>query len=134
MLRNEDMTDREVLALVKDCLGPNDLAASSEIADRLGVKDDDRAGRASVSRRLSWMRRYGWLAYNEDERAYALTDSGRALLNGKLRASMQRALEDLSPGERVLLMRGVASGLNSVSTLTAVRREWQHQYARFRRD
>lgn len=136
-LRNEDITDREVLYIVNDCEGRDGFATSGTVSEQFGIKDDDRKGRGSVARRLAWMKQYGWLdvqVESGEQRQYRLTKAGKEVMGGKLRASLTKTLENLAPGERVLITRAIASSTfangTSVEIADAVRREYSHHYAK----
>jgi hypothetical protein len=126
-LRNEDYTDRELLALIRRLASP---ASSDEIATELGMKVRD------VVTRLAWMRRYGFLDQIMDGRrsvGWLLTDAGDELVNGRLGAQASRALEGMGAGTRLLAMRQLMErGYVDERDVyaNALRREYLHQAAR----
>src|SRR4051812_18305718 len=140
MLRNEDYTDRELLHVVDDVTTEDGWADTAELADRLGLNSN--GGRRYVGARMSWMVRYKFCerakpkkdATKQDAR-YRLTRHGRALIQGDLDTDTEAKLEDLSPGERVLVMRVIArEGFSSANPATdMLRREYLHHYAQRKR-
>ncbi len=137
-LRNEDYTDRELLAVVDDLTPGKSYASTSDIAERIGLTGDNP--RRAVGSRMSWMVRYGFCERNDDPEKkdnpeYRLTKAGRDLRTGNLSSSLERALDGLSPGDRVLVMRSVAGSAFARATpeQDAVRREYGHHFAKRRR-
>lgn len=131
-LRNEDRTDREVLLIIKD-VAVGGEARTSDVCDYLRIPENNGKDRASVRQRLAWMKKYGWLDYNETDQSWSLTDVGKAVADGRLRASLEKTLSDLKPGERVLIMRGIVNGLfenGNAPVGTLVRREFLHHYSK----
>jgi hypothetical protein len=81
-------------------------AQTWELAEALGFGDD---GRIAVARRLSWMRRYGMLAFDEERRLWTLTKGGERVTEAKLRAAQARTLKELPEEAMVEVMASVTS-------------------------
>jgi hypothetical protein len=127
-LRNENLTDRELLHIVNDCTAADGYATTREIADRLGRNGE---GIHDVASRMNWMVRYEFCTRHADRPGnYKLTAIGRALMDGRLSKGVERALEKMDAGERLLVMRAIAAPTFSAVTPTqdALRREFNHHY------
>ncbi len=138
-LRNEDYTDRELLHLIADCADAEGIATSEDIAAALGYGSTNGVKPATkVVTRLAWMTRFGMLARVELQKGqkgsrWILTDLGRALMGGRLRKTVEDALDTLDPGSAVLTMRHLTRRAYveaQEEVATAVRREYLHQSAK----
>lgn len=132
-LKNEDYTDRELLHILNDVADGDGWASTFDIAAVLPIKHpdgEDHGTHASrcVASRFAWMTRYGWVERDESRTKWRLTRVGRDLMNGKLNKSFQTAMDKLSPGDRVLVVRamGAAFRTGSPEAATMLRREWLH--------
>lgn len=131
-LRNEDYTDRELLAIIDKEAGDG-WATSEDIAQVLGFTDreDGRSPVMRVVSRLNWMRHYGFIE-REDEGGQAhwqLTEVGREIMSGKLNRSVEGALNRMGAGEGILLMRALTRRESNEAVGHALRREFQHNIA-----
>lgn len=146
-LRNIDFTDRELLEICAECADDQGLINAADVAVVLGIEDPTgfRTPAGTVSGRMSWMRRYGFVDRIEpktlglrlkDGPRWIITPIGRELISGKLTAVLQRGLENASPGQELLIMRGLAQkGIVNAddSVSAAIRREYMHQVAKRQR-
>ena len=121
-----DFSDYELLAIIDDHLNDDGWASVWDIAETLGIKREH--AQRCVSSRFSWMKRWGWIQKHPDERGlYALTAVGEALAKGRLTKAAERALSDLSPGDRVRVTRKLAVDTAQVGfqARKMMQREWR---------
>lgn len=100
-----DFRDMDIMHRLAETNGHGGLP-TSEIADMLGFEEDKNR---HMGIRLAWMRRYGFVAFNEDERTWSLSESGRRIQNAHLRAPALRAVEAMPDEAAVELMGHVVS-------------------------
>lgn len=93
MLRIADQTDQVV--------------ESAELADAVGLGEN--GGTQAMGRRLSWMKRYGFVTYSEKEHRWALSAAGQRITAAHLRAAQTKALEDVPDEAMVEVMSHVTS-------------------------
>lgn len=138
-LRNIDRTDLEMLHIILDCKDDEDIIASADVADYLGVKaKNGRSPAGRVSTRLAYMARIGQLerldprlwGRHRKEAIWRITDFGYELLNGKLPQAVETQIQNGTAGKRVLMMQRLSQRLASTDEATALRRQWQHDEAR----
>jgi hypothetical protein len=96
--------------------------SSADLAQAIGLDDDVQA----VSRRLAWMRRYGMLQFNENERLWSLSPGGERVTEARIRAAQGKALEKLPDEAMVEVMAHVTSRYLAGNPLIAnlLRREF----------
>lgn len=125
------ISDSELLAIVDDLADEDGWTHTFDVRMQVGEKPEESAqkSRSGVGPRLSWLKRYGWLEQNPDDRTcWRLTAIGHALLdNPKLNRSVEDALSKLNPAQRLRLTRELAEqGSASPDEIrTALRRQWQ---------
>lgn len=130
-LRIIDYTDRELLHMLNDVADEEGWATTEQLVKAIGLvsKDNDPGRpRRSVATRFTWMRRFGWVERNEEHTAWRLTREGADLMNGSLRRGLQKSLKSMRDGDRVLLMREMATAYREAPRESAImfRREWIH--------
>lgn len=81
-------------------------AATWELAEAMGFHEDDRQGLAI---RLSWMRRYGMLTFDEDRRIWMLSEGGERVTESRIRAAMKTQIERIPDEAMVEIMASVTS-------------------------
>lgn len=140
-LRNEDLSDRELLHLIDDIAQQDERGhvLSQDVIDRVGYSNG--SGRA-VTSRMSAMGRLGFLERIEARTLglpasapprYIISSEGRALMGGKLNKAVQTTLERADAGTELLIMREIAErGYVRGSQVRAngMRRQWLHSAAR----
>jgi len=79
-----------------------------------------------VTPRLSWMRRYGMLDFDQSKRMWRLTPGAERVMEARLRASQARTIEALPDEAMVEVMANVASRYHLADPMTAhlLRREF----------
>lgn len=141
-LRNEVLSDRELLHLINDIADqdPRGHVQADDVVDSL--KFNQNGDRSAVTSRMAWMARFGFLSRIEPRELglpataktrYVITPEGRALMGGRINATMQKALEKADAGTGLLILREVAerSYVNGSQTAAnGLRRQWQHTAAK----
>jgi hypothetical protein len=148
-LRLVDLSDREVLLVVRDVAEPDGWAYAYDVGRRLGIADDHARRAAAV--RLSWLVRYGAvqrehlqdafgnLRYINDDlgrpkygQRWRLTDVGEAVADGKLKRAQERAVEEASDVQLLLVERAIAERGRGADAATSklIEREWKHRWTR----
>ena len=94
MLRIADETERKI--------------ESAEMADAIGLGTDGN-GPQAIGRRLAWMKRYGFVTYNEKEHFWALSAAGERITSAHLKAAQSKALEEVPDEAMVEVMSHVTS-------------------------
>ena len=77
--------------------------ATAEMAEALGFGND----LLPVAQRLSWMRRYGMVEFDQERRLWRLSDGGERVTQARLRAGASRTIEGLPEESMVEVMAAV---------------------------
>lgn len=80
---------------------------SQEVAELLGFEPE--SGGRVVSVRLAWMRRYGMIAFNQEERLWSLSPSGERVIAAQLKAPELRVVEKMPDEKMIEVMALVTS-------------------------
>lgn len=136
-LRNQDYTDRELLHVVDDCADADGFAHTSDIADTIfgTTQASENGSRRYVGSRMAVMVRMGFCdRHPEAAGFYRLTQEGRQLMGGKLRKTIERALADMTDGERAMVLRMAAREVfdHGGASANYFRREYSHHENRWR--
>jgi len=120
-LRLLDLSDRELLLVLRDVADGVGWATAVDIAERLGVQGDHP--HRSVAVRLSWLKRYGAvereherdphtgaLLYTRGDKPvytqrWKMTDIGLQMATGKLTKTQEAAFDRLKDGQMLMTMR-----------------------------
>jgi hypothetical protein len=127
------ISDTELLAIVDDLADANGWASTLDVRLQLGDNPEEVGRHTGAGPRLGWMRRYGWLERSPETGAWRLTAMGHAILDHpKLSSSVERALENLNPAQRVRVAREIGeSGAGAPDEVrAALRRQWQRSMGR----
>jgi len=133
-----DFSDREFLLLLDDVCDGDGYADSLQLADRL-----DLTKRHSASQRLSWLSRWGAverehkrdasgnIVYHQDGRPmhtqrWRMTDFGRAIAYGKLKAGQRKSLEGLDDTQLIEVTRYISQRTREGSFAHMAKREWRY--------
>jgi len=84
-----------------------DGVSTHDLADMLGF--EEKEGTQSVAVRFTWMRRYGMVAFDDEERTWSLSPSGRRVVSAQLRAPALRTIEQMPDEQMVEAMALVTS-------------------------
>jgi DNA-binding transcriptional ArsR family regulator len=115
-----DLSDRELLLVLRDVADGEGYAAAADIAERLGLGGDHP--HRSVSVRLSWLKRYGAVEREHERDAktgallyrgtkpvytqrWKMNDIGLAMATGTLTKTQESALDRLKDGQMLMTMR-----------------------------
>jgi hypothetical protein len=129
-----DVSDRELLLLVRDHANPGGYVFAGQISTVLDI-GGERPGR-TVASRFSWLKRLGALEradklepYGTDEETgqlgWRLTELGMAIAVGKLRKSSEQMLEGMDPGALILLTRWLGGRVSQNGVGRFVDREYR---------
>ena len=77
-----------------------------ELAQAIGLGED---GARAAAIRLSWMRRYGMLRYDDKARLWTLSPSGERVTSARLRAAAARTIDALPEESLVDVMAHVTT-------------------------
>jgi len=79
---------------------------SHELADEIGLGDD---GARAMSIRLSWMRRYGMVVWDDKRRMWTLSKAGERVTRAKARAAATRQIDSVPDESLVDVMAHVTT-------------------------
>lgn len=100
-----DFRDFDIMAHIHE--HANGGMTSHELADALGF-DAEEGGRP-VGIRLAWMRRYGMVAFDDDNRTWQLSRGGKRVVGAHLRAPELRVVDSMPDEAMVEVMAHVTS-------------------------
>lgn len=97
---------------------------SGHLARALGFGDETNP----VTRRLSWMRRYGMLNYDAEKKLWRLSPGGRRVTEARLRSATSRQIADLPDESFIEVMTAVTDRYWKGDPMTAamLRREFAY--------
>lgn len=82
--------------------------SSADLAGLVGL-DQVNSGTQSIGIRLAWMKRYGFVVFDDKEHLWALSSAGRRVTEAHLRASTQKTIEAVPDESLVEVMAHVTS-------------------------
>ena len=129
-MKLDDVSDREVLALLRDVADVDGTVSTLDIATAMDLETKHPLSNVGV--RLGYLRRIGLLARDPDTKRWYLTSVGSQFVAGRLSATQQRALESLkSEGAAWAATESLSRLLKDAgdSQATMMRRQWQHGWA-----
>lgn len=129
-MKLDDVSDREVLALLRDVADADGTVSTLDIATAMDLETKHPLSNVGV--RLGYLRRIGLLARDPDTKRWYLTSVGSQFVAGRLSATQQRALESLkSEGAAWAATESLSRLLKDAgdSQATMMRRQWQHGWA-----
>lgn len=129
-----DVSDRELLLLVRDHANPGGYVFAGQISTVLDI-GGERPGR-TVASRFSWLKRLGALEratktepYGTDEETgqlgWRLTELGMAIAIGRLNKTAEKTLEKMDPGALILLTRWLGGRVSQNGVGRFVDREYR---------
>jgi hypothetical protein len=94
------------------------------MSEALGLGDNG----LTVASRLSWMRRYGMLEFDDKTRMWRLTPGGERVTEAKLRGAQSRAIEAVPDEAIIEVLANVTSRYRHGDPMTAhlIRREFDY--------
>jgi hypothetical protein len=137
-LQIKDFSDREILAVMNDLNGSDDIVLAGDLTLRLFglTRDDDmevldHAARC-VTSRLAWMRRYGLVEKGEKPGYWAISEQGKMLRFTPLGRALSAAITNTPEASLMELTHQVSDRMLKANDVPAraMRREVQHQILR----
>lgn len=119
-----DFRDLDIMLTLEERADEEGWAEIGDLASQLGFGDDLQP----LAIRLSWMRRYGILAYDERHHRWRHTDSGLRVVEAKLRAADGRAIDAIPEESLIDVMANVTKRYHSGDPMiaTMLRREFMY--------
>lgn len=95
---------------------------SAELAEALGFGED----RLPIAQRLSWMRRFGMMEYDDQRKLWRLSEGGERVTSARLRAAQSSSIEKLPDEQMIDVMAKVTQRYHHGSPMLAsmLRREF----------
>jgi len=126
-------SDEELLAVMHDNLDSDGLISSAEIADVIGIPDENNRLQG-IGIRLGWMVRYGVVGKQPDSipTRWTITERGRALVEARFSKNLEGQLQKLPPEQLWGLAQHVFSRYGQADNVSAalVRRSFQRAHYR----
>jgi hypothetical protein len=118
-----DFRDIDLMLKLADEADENGQTTTAELASALGFAEDDLR---PMGIRLAWMRRYGFLGYDEKAKLWRLSSSGERIVKSNVRATTIAAIERVPDEAFVDVMAHVTSRYRHADPVTAtlLRREF----------
>ena len=131
-------SDEELLALVKDNLNEEGWVTSLDLADAMGIPDDEPNRLSGIGVRLGWMQKFG--AIRKDDKPplvpsrYTITGRGIVILEATFSKDLDVQLAGLKGEALWRLARTVTDRYGAADDVSAVmvRRSFQRAYHRRR--
>jgi hypothetical protein len=100
-----DFRDIDLMMRIIETGDDEGWVSSTDLATALGMSDDVQ----SVAIRLSWMRRYGMLSWDEQKRMWRLSPGGERVTQAKLRAAAATQIDKVPDEAMVDVMAHVTA-------------------------
>lgn len=129
-MKLDDVSDREVLAMLQDVADGDGMASTLDMATAMDL--DTKHPLSNVGVRLAYLRRIEMVQRDPDTKRWYLTSMGTQYVAGRLSATQTRALESLkSEGAAWAATESLSRLLKDAgdSQATMMRRQWQHGWA-----
>jgi hypothetical protein len=129
-MKLDDVSDREVLALLADVADGDGTASTLDLATAMDLGTKHPLSNVGV--RLAYLRRIKMVDREPTTKRWFLTSMGLQYVAGRLSATQQRALESLkSEGAAWAATESLSRLLKDAgdSQATMMRRQWQHGWA-----
>lgn len=143
-----DLSDRELLLVMRDVSDGQGWCSAHDIADQLGLTMDQP--HRSVAVRLSWLKRFGAvereherdpntgvLLYRGEKPVYTqrwkMTETGLALATGKLNKTQRASLDKLQDGQMLMTMRWLSQRVVGSSPTVGKLMDREYRYGVGRR-
>lgn len=128
-LRNEyhatlyDFRDTDIMFKIAESTNGKGVA-SQAIAELMGFDAED--GARPIGIRLAWMKRYGMVAYDQNEHLWSLTRGGLRVAEAQLKAPELRVVETMPDEKMIEVMALVTSRFQRGETMMGhmLRREF----------
>jgi hypothetical protein len=128
--RLAEVSDRELLALLRDVSDDDGMASTADVAAAADL--DVKHPLSNVGVRLGYLRKIGMLDRHSDTQRWYLTTLGERFVRGQLTPAQRRALEALRDGSAWAATESLSRLLGdaSLAQATMMRRQWQHGWAK----
>ena len=134
----EDFSDRELLFALEEHSDGEGTISSHELSDGLGLQPQNglKHPHMNVAIRLSWLKRYGVVARNDETRRWFLTPVGSRLMHGSLKAGERRLMDDLDEDRLFAAMESLGQRMVGAhdEAATMVARHWRYTLAERKRN
>jgi len=97
-----DIRDLDIMFKIAENNGSG--ATAVDLADVLGFRPEE--GAKNIGIRLAWMQRYGMVVFDDRDRTWGLSKSGRRITGAHLRAPELRVIEEM-PDEKMVETMGL---------------------------
>jgi hypothetical protein len=101
-----DFRDADIMFRLNEVQSDKLGLSTPDVADLLGFEPGDNRG---VGIRLSWMQRYGMVAYDREQRLWSLSESGRRVIAAQIKAPTLKVIENIPDESMVEVMALVTS-------------------------
>lgn len=102
-----DFRDRDIMFRLAEAInGSHAGIPSTELADMLGFDEGDTR---PVAIRMTWMKRYGMVLFDDKARLWSLSPSGRRVVEAHLKAPELKIVEKLPDETMIEVMAQVTS-------------------------
>lgn len=120
-----EFRDLDLMLRLREISDSDGWATSAEMAEALGFADD---GASAIAPRLSWMRRYGMLAFDDEGHRWRLSAGGERVTKAQLSAAGKRTIEAVPDDAIIEVVSHVASRYRLGDPLHAnlLRREFMY--------
>lgn len=117
-----DFRDLDLMLKIKAEANDEGWVETADLATELGFGED----RLPIAQRLSWMRRFGMLEFDDKARMWRLTDGGERVTEARLRAAQSKSIERLPDEQMIDVMAKVTERYihGSPMIATMLRREF----------
>ena len=103
-----DFRDLDLMCKIAEVGDDVGRISAVSLAQEAGL-DTDNGGSRAMGIRLAWMKRYGFVAYDDKEHLWALSAAGRRVTEAHLRASTQKTIEAVPDESLISVMAHVTS-------------------------
>lgn len=120
-----DFRDLDLMVKIADVGDELGRISAPDLANEAGLNTDNGGSRA-MGIRLAWMKRYGFVVYDDKEHLWALSSGGRRVIEAHMKASQQKTIERIPDESLVEVMAHVTSRFRLGDPLNAqlLRREF----------
>jgi len=121
-----DFKDSDLMMKIVDEGDDEGWVETRALAAALGAEENEKVGALGV--RLTWMRRFGMMEFDEKKRLWRLSESGDRITRAKLKAATEKTIEAVPDEALVDVMAHVTARYRLGDPVVAamLRREFRH--------